>query len=315
MRKHCSLLGAATDLGQSKEGTELAPSWLRLKGTKEILNRKFYKTEDLGDFTPLHKPLERGHDHVAISKYNQRLSAILLDELEKGHQVITLGGDHSIAIGTLSASLQHNPDTKVVWVDAHADLNTPETSPSGNVHGMPLAFFFKLLKEGSTTKTLFSWVPNLKPENLVYIGLRDVDEGEKRFIKELGITAFYAEDVKDLGITKVLNATLKQLAPTGKEDIHLSFDVDGLDPLFVPATGTPVPGGLQLQDGQQIVNTLMRKANVISYDLVEVNPLLGQTENDLEMTAESTKALLDAMPSWDEKDTPLDKILFDPENY
>lgn len=314
MRKHCSLIGAATDLGQSNEGTELAPSWLRLKGTKEILNRKFFKTDDLGDFTPLHQPLERGHDHEAIAKYNKRLSGILLEELEKGHQVITLGGDHSIAIGTLSASLHHNPNTKVVWVDAHADLNTPETSPSGNVHGMPLAFFFKLLKEGRTQE-LFKWVPELRPENLVYIGLRDVDKGEKRFIKELGITAFYATDVKELGITTVINKTLKQLAPTGKEDIHLSFDVDGLDPLFVPATGTPVSGGLQLQEGQQIVNALMRRANVISYDLVEVNPLLGQNEDELEMTAESTKALLEAMPSWDEKEITLDKILFDPGQF
>ncbi len=314
MRKHCTLLGAATDLGQSKEGTELAPSWLRLKGTKEILNRKFFKLTDLGDITPLTPPKERGHDHEAIATYNQRLAGILHEELERTRQVITLGGDHSVAIGTLSASLRHNPDTKVVWVDAHADLNTPETSPSGNVHGMPLAFFFKLVKEG-LTRDLFSWAPELRPENLVYIGLRDVDAGERRFIKELGITAYDAKQVKEMGINKVLQQTLDQLAPQGNEDLHLSFDVDGLDPQFVPATGTPVPGGLHLHDGQQIVNTLTRKMNLISFDVVEVNPMLGQNEQDLEMTAASTLALLEAMPTWDDKHIPLQDILFDKKEF
>lgn len=311
MRKNCTFLGAATDLGQSKAGTELAPSWLRLKGSDAILARKFFNTRDLGDLTPVEQPTVKGHDHPAISHYNKRLGETILAELKQNRMALTFGGDHSIAIGTLSASLMHNLDTKVVWVDAHADLNTPETSPSGNLHGMPLAFFFDLLKEGKT-RELFSWVPRLKPENLVYIGLRDVDEGEKRFIKELGITAFSAQDVKELGIDNVLQQTLAQLCPTGKEDVHLSFDVDGLDPRFVPATGTPVPGGLDLLDGQQIVNTLMRKSNVLSFDLVEVNPLLGQDAADLETTAQSTNALLEAMPTWQAKETTLDKILFQP---
>ena len=311
MRKNCTFLGAATDLGQSKAGTELAPSWLRLKGSQAILARKFFNVTDLGDLTPIEKPAVKGHDHPVISRYNHRLGETILNELAQDRMAITLGGDHSIAIGTLTASLMHNPDTKVVWVDAHADLNTPETSPSGNLHGMPLAFFFDLLKPGPT-KDLFNWVPRLKPENLVYIGLRDVDAGEERFIKELGITAFYAKDVKELGINKVMESTVAQLCPTGNEDVHLSFDVDGLDPNFVPATGTPVPGGLDLLDGQQIVNTLMRKSNVISFDLVEVNPLLGTDAASLEKTADSTKALLEALPTWDAKETTLDKILFTP---
>lgn len=310
MRKNCTFLGAATDLGQSKAGTELAPSWLRLKGTHSVLARKFYNISDLGDLTPVEKPTVKGHDHPAISHYNKRLGDTILDELNRERMVITLGGDHSVAIGTLSASLRHNPDTKVVWVDAHADLNTPETSPSGNLHGMPLAFFFDLLKEGPT-KNLFHWVPRLKPENLVYLGLRDVDAGEERFIEELGITAFYAKDIAEQGIEKVLRKTVKQLCPQGNEDLHLSFDVDGLDPKYVPATGTPVPGGLDLIEGQKIINTMMRKSNVISFDLVEVNPLLGSDAQDLELTAESSKALLEALPTWDDKGATLDKLLFE----
>lgn len=309
MRKNCTFLGAATDLGQSKEGTELAPSWMRLKGSQAILARKFFNVRDFGDLTPIEKPAVKGHDHPVISRYNHRLGETILQELNEGRMAITLGGDHSIALGTLTASLKHNPNTKVVWVDAHADLNTPETSPSGNLHGMPLAFFFDLLAEGKT-KELFHWVPRLKPENLVYIGLRDIDAGEERFIKELGITAYSATDVKQLGIHKVLDQTVAKLCPTGKEDLHLSFDVDGLDPQYVPATGTPVPGGLDLIEGQQIVNTLMRMSNMISFDLVEVNPLLGQSAEDLEKTAQSTNALIEALPTWDDKGATLDKILF-----
>lgn len=322
MRKDLTLLGAATDLGQSKAGTELAPSWLRLKGIKEVLSRKFFNLKDLGDINPTDsnpskdkdkdKDLNKNkeNDHPAISRYNKRLKETIKQELVDQRLVITLGGDHSIAIGSLSASLEYNPDIKVVWVDAHADLNTPETSPSGNLHGMPLAFFFDLLKPGQT-RDLFSWVPRLKRENLVYIGLRDVDEGERRFIKELGITFFDADTVKELGISKVLEETINQLCPRGDEDVHLSFDVDGLDPEFVPATGTPVNGGLHLMDGQRIINTLARKSNLISFDLVEVNPLLGQNEFDLDMTAASTIALLESIPTWDSENMTLDKILFD----
>lgn len=316
MHKDLSLLGAATDLGQSIEGTELAPSWLRLKGVKKVLSKKFCHILDLGDVGPItpEHPTIRGHDLHTISLYNNRLKDIIKNELDQERFVITLGGDHSVAIGSLSASLEHNPDTKVVWVDAHADLNTPMTSPSGNLHGMPLAFFYDLLRPGET-KDLFSWVPRLKRENLVYIGLRDVDAGERRFISELGITYFDASTVKELGINSVLEQTLAQLCPTGVEDVHLSFDVDGIDPRFFPATGTPVPGGLDLTDGQIIINTLAKKSNLISFDLVEVNPLLGQNKADLDMTAASTLALLEAIPNWDSHNATVDPIVFEKPEY
>lgn len=313
MRKDLSLLGAATDLGQAKEGTEIAPSWLRHKGIPQVLTRKFFNVQDLGDLNSSNEANAKEDVH-AISDYNHRIMQVALEELNKNRTVLTLGGDHSIAIGTLAASLIHKPDCKVVWVDAHADVNTFETSPSGNVHGMPLAFFFRLIKN-EKAKELFSWVPTLKVENLVYIGLRDVDQGERKFIKDLGITTFYAEDVQDLGIDKVLEETVKQLCPTGTEDVHLSFDVDGLDPRFIPATGTPVPGGLHLMDGQKIINTLMRKSQLISFDLVEVNPLLGANPQDLELTSDSVKNLLEAIPSWTDKTESLDKIILKSDRF
>lgn len=316
MRKDLSLMGAATDLGQAKPGTEIAPSWLRYKGSTEVLTRKFFNVTDLGDINAASaEEINKEVTEIqAIAAYNHRLKEVALAELNKGRTLLTLGGDHSIAIGTLAASLIHKPNTKVVWVDAHADINTFETSPSGNVHGMPLAFFFDLIKN-EEAKKLFEWVPALNVENLVYIGLRDVDHGEREFIQKLGITSFYAEDVLSLGIDNVLEQTLKQLCPRGNEDVHLSFDVDGLDPKFVPATGTPVPGGLHLMDGQKIINTLMRKTNLISFDLVEVNPLLGSGAEDLELTSESVKALLESIPSWNDKTQSLDKIILGPDRF
>jgi len=308
MRKNLSLIGAATDLGQKKAGTELAPSWMRLKGMGNTLTRKFFSVTDIGDLTPLHQPTQRGKDHQAIAIYNKRLMEVCREGLNKDQTVLTLGGDHSIAIGTLSASLLHNPDTKVVWVDAHADLNTPETSPSGNVHGMPLAFFFGLVND-SPMAELFSWVPKLKKENLVYIGLRDVDQGEREFIKSLGITSYYAEDVLEMGIDKVLAETKVQLFPNGDEAVHLSFDVDGLDPRFIPATGTPVDGGLHLLDGQKIIHFLATQSELISFDLVEVNPMLGTTQQELETTEASVLNLLESLPAWNELDLPLNEMI------
>ncbi len=316
MRKDLAIMGAATDLGQGKAGTELAPSWLRLKGSNEILTRKFFSLEDLGDINPesqggdLRKAnTEEAVIHQFIADYNQRLSDVAYESIvTKGKTLLTFGGDHSIAIGTLSASVKSNPDMKVVWVDAHADINTPKSSPSGNVHGMPLAFFFDLVKR-KEMKELFKWVPSLKRENLVYIGLRDVDDGEIQILKDLGISAFYAEEVKALGIEEVLKQTVNQLCPTGEEELHLSFDVDGLDPLYIPATGTPVPGGLSLYDGQLIINTLMKKSKVVSFDLVEVNPMLGASAEDLEKTASSVSQLLEAIPNWNEKEINLPELL------
>lgn len=308
MRKQLSLIGAATDLGQKKPGTELAPSWLRLKGVENTLTRKFFSVTDIGDLTPLHQPTERGKDHPSIAQYNKRLMKVCRECLNNDQTILTMGGDHSIAIGTLSASLLHNPNTKVVWVDAHADLNTPETSPSGNVHGMPLAFFFGLVSN-SPMAELFSWVPKLKKENLVYIGLRDVDKGEREFIKSLGITSYYAEDVLEMGIDNVLEETKRQLFPTGNEVVHLSFDVDGLDPRFIPATGTPVDGGLHLIDGQKIIHFVATQAELISFDLVEVNPMLGTTQEELKITESSVLNLLESLPAWNELDLSLNEMI------
>lgn len=189
--------------------------------------------------------------------------------------LLILGGDHCIPIGTLPGILTSRPNTGVVWVDAHADINTPSSSPSGNMHGMPLAFLLGLVPEVNSLPSLkwFPTVPLLKPQDVVYIGLRDLDPAEKLTIKRLGIRAYTMYEVDRLGIVKVMEQVEDYLS---NKDIHLSYDIDALDPLFAPHTGTAVKGGLTFREGNYICQSLYATGRLRSMELVEVNPSLHQ---------------------------------------
>jgi arginase len=290
-RKICSVIGASSHIGQTKEGVEIAPQWLRFHGAKDILAQKFEKIYDYGDFSPnIFMDKDKSELDVYL-RYSQYLSDNIFEAYTRGEQVLTIGGDHSIALSSLNASLAIDPNLKVIWVDAHADINTFETSPSGNLHGMPLAFLFGIMQVDSE-KT--SWINRLKPENLVYIGLRDVDPGEQHSLDELGIKYFTAEDVANTGIDKVLLDTYSYLNMDETTNLHLSFDVDGVDPKYFPATGTPVSKGLSLNDAKSIIQTAFKNYHVLGFDLVEINTMLGD-EKDLKTTLESSLELLDAI--------------------
>eukprot|EP01111_Echinosteliopsis_oligospora_P009122 TRINITY_DN2617_c0_g1_i1.p1 TRINITY_DN2617_c0_g1~~TRINITY_DN2617_c0_g1_i1.p1 ORF type:complete len:251 (-),score=76.97 TRINITY_DN2617_c0_g1_i1:49-801(-) len=196
---------------------------------------------------------------------------------------LVLGGDHSIAVGSISGILKLRPETFVVWVDAHADINTPSTSPSGNMHGMPVALLTRLAEPIDG----FDWLhqtPPLPTSNIAYIGLRDLDDGEVELIKKHNITAFFMSHVKELGIHEIMRRVLES---AGNKTIHLSFDVDGIDPAHTPSTGTPVSDGLSLDDGLYICKTLAETNRLLSVDLVEVNPALGNKE-EAQKTCEAT---------------------------
>jgi arginase len=307
--KNASLIGAAIDFGQSKTGVDLAPCWLRLKGLRELLSQKFFQIHDLGDISSellevdLSQPRPEAKNIRTLAKYAKRLFHIAFDEMDAGRMPITVGGDHSIAIGTLAASLTMDDDIKVIWVDAHGDINTPKTTYTGHVHGMPVALAMGLVEEDECLQQ-FNWFPRLKPENLSYIGLRDLDSGESEFIKQLNIQSFTAEDVAKLGIHQVLDRVMKHLDPNGHSQFHLSFDVDALDPEFMPSTGTPVNNGLGLFDGREIIRRVSRTGRMLAFDFVEVNPTLGSAE-DVELTKESAFALLDALEGWQDIGHPI----------
>lgn len=214
-----------------------------------------------------------------VSAVTQRLSEQVYAHAREGRMVLTLGGDHSIAIGTIAGTAKAvrerlGREIAVIWVDAHSDINTPETSDSGNIHGMPVAFITGLAKEDKPE--YFGW---LKPEHmlnvhkLVYIGLRDVDAAEKRILRENGIKAFSMFDIDRHGIGRVVEMALAHIG--NDTPIHLSFDVDALDPMWAPSTGTPVRGGLTLREGDFICESVHLTGNLVAIDLVEVNPSLA----------------------------------------
>jgi arginase len=196
--------------------------------------------------------------------------------------VVALGGDHSISMGTVPG-VAHGRRTGVVWVDAHADLNTPASSPSGNVHGMPMAHLLGLGWHGF--HDMWGGGPVLKPEDIVYIGLRSVDAGERELIFDLGIRYFSMKEIDELGIARVAAETTERLS--GLERVHVSFDADALDPTLAPGVGTPVRGGLTLREGFLLMELLAESELVTSLDLVEVNPTL----DDGNKTAETMVAM------------------------
>lgn len=233
------------------------------------------------DIIPEHDPVHRGMKNPqAVSNVTQKLSQQVYDHARAGRFVLTLGGDHSIAIGTISGTAKAirerlNREIAVIWVDAHADINTPETSDSGNIHGMPVAFLTGLA--GDTADKPFGWIQEehkLRVSKLVYIGLRDVDSGEKKILREHGIKAFSMHDVDRHGIGKVVDMALAWIGTD--TPIHLSFDIDALDPMWAPSTGTAVRGGLTLREGDFIAECVHQTGNMVALDLVEVNPRLEE---------------------------------------
>lgn len=213
-----------------------------------------------------------------VSAVTQQLSDQVYTHAREGRFVLTLGGDHSIAIGTISGTAKAirerlGREIAVIWVDAHADINTPETSDSGNIHGMPVAFLTGLATEKQDAP--FGWIKEehrLNLKKLVYIGLRDVDRGEKKILRENGIKAFSMHDIDKYGIGRVMEMALGWIGTD--TPIHLSFDVDALDPMYAPSTGTPVRGGLTLREGDYIAECVHETGSLVALDLVEVNPSL-----------------------------------------
>jgi len=229
----------------------------------------------------------------------ERIAQTTRDEAKSGNFVLTLGGDHSVAMGSIAGVLSARPKLGVVWVDAHADINTPSTSPSGNVHGMPVAFLMRLIDVNKYHG--LEWlvgpemgVPRLDPSRVGYIGLRQVAKGERNLLRRLGIRAYDMHQVDRLGIAKVMEETLEYLVgpAVGPTPLHLSFDIDACDPSIAPSTGTTVEGGLNFRESHFICEELAKTRLLGSMDMVEVNPSLGSSRKDAGTTAKTAAGLI-----------------------
>jgi len=280
------IIGVSLKEGQDLEGPEKAPEFLREAGLHEIINSLDWEYQDYNDikeenisvenlnlndykYSNLKNSLQLGAACKSLNMYVKKIA-------EAKQFSLILGGDHGLASGSISALKTVYPDLKVIWIDAHADCNIPEESSSGNYHGMPVAHLLGWIPE--KTVPGFDWFkPCLTKDDIVYIGLRDVDPWEKMNLKKNEIKCFTMHDVSKYGIGVVVEKALQYLSKDGKNHpLHLSFDIDGIDPYVAYGTGTKSRGGLIYREAQYIVREIAATGRLIGLDLVEINPLLDK---------------------------------------
>lgn len=288
-----SIIGMPMDLGQTRRGVDMGPSAIRYAGIYERLEKLFEEVIDHGDI-PVGRPqVEIDPDtnlrnlHL-IAEKTEKLAEEVDNAISSGSFPLVLGGDHSIAIGTLAGVAKHYDNLGVIWYDAHGDLNTAETSPTGNIHGMPLAVSLGIGHPLLTN--LAGFAPKIKPENIVLIGARSLDEGERKLIKEKGIKVFTMHEIDLLGMTQVMKESINYLKDK-TDGVHLSLDLDGLDPHDAPGVGTPVIGGISYRESHLAMELLAESGLVTSAEFVEVNPIL----DDKNKTATVAVALMGSL--------------------
>ena len=291
------IIGAPTCAGQSKNGVELGPSAIRSSGLVKQIKFIGHDVVDFGDCTsyPTKEGLSQDmtnaklKNEISVRQMFHQLSSLVTKVVKEDRIPVTLGGDHSTAIASISANASNNNDMKcVVWVDAHADMNTVETTATGHFHGMASSFLIRQVQHifNNPNKNCLPIKPCIDAKNIVFIGLRDVQSCELEIINKTKITYFTTQDIDKVGINEVIARALDKINPQLNRKIHVSFDIDAIDPMSAPSTGTPVYGGLTLREalciGEQIHSTNM----LCGLDLVEVNPAIGD-QIDVKRTVES----------------------------
>lgn len=277
--KKISMIGVSLDLGQSRRGVNMGPSAIRYAGVVERLETIGHTVIDEGDIQ-IDAGLQAENSDSKLKNLkevvqtNTLLAEKVADVLKQERFPLVLGGDHSIAIGTLAGLATKYKNLGVIWYDAHADMNTDETSPSGNIHGMPLAVSMGL--GDNRLVNLHHEGQKVKPENIVIIGARSIDPGERLLIKELGIQVYTMHEIDKYGMTAVMEKAIQHLKNNEVDGVHLSLDLDALDPLYTPGVGTPVAGGVSYRESHLAMEILEESGLVTSAEFVEVNPILDE---------------------------------------
>ena len=275
------IIGVSLDLGGNRRGVDMGPSAFRIAGLAERIAGIGRAVADKGDLpAPIPETQERRDEHKKyiheIAKVCDKVYQTALMSLEEGAMPLVLGGDHSLAAGSVAAAAEWARKTKelpigLVWVDAHGDMNTPATSLSGNVHGMPLAAL--LGPEPSELARLGGFTPKVLPAHTVLIGVRNLDEREKVAVRDSHVHVFTMKDIDRQGIASIVEQAVN-LAGNGTAGIHVSFDLDACDPTIAPGVGTPVKGGLNYREAHMVMEIVADSALLTSLDMVEVNPTL-----------------------------------------
>ncbi|MCE2455710.1 MAG: arginase [Gemmatimonadetes bacterium] len=284
-----ALISVSIDLGAGRRGVDMGPSALRIAGITDSIGAIGYRVVEAGSVTAggfeVSDPGEtslRFLDEVLCVA--DRANQLVADNLDEGHFPLILGGDHSLSIGTVAAVAGHyrrrDERIGVIWVDAHADLNQGHTTPSGNIHGMSLAV---LLGCGDARLTgIGGPEPSVRPENTCVLGARELDEGERKTIEELGIRVFTMPELDDRGAGRCMEEAIAR-ASQGTSGFHLSYDLDALDPSVAPGVGTPVMGGLTYREGHLVAEKAAGSGRLLSLELVELNPVLDDRNRTAEV--------------------------------
>ncbi|MGA8028215.1 MAG: arginase [Bryobacteraceae bacterium] len=277
-----AILGAPLDLGAGRRGVDMGPSAMRLAGLNAKLSSMGYQVEDLGNVSVAQQestpPGPENAKYLSqIAKTCAKLAETVESALAADKFPLVLGGDHSVAVGTVSGVShvfrRRGERIGLIWIDAHADMNTPESSPSGNVHGMPLAC---CVGRGPRELTnIFEYSPKVEGRNVVLIGLRDVDKTEREVVRESGVTAFTMRDLDELGLRNVMQQAIA-VVNDGTAGFHLSLDMDSVDPDEAPGVGTPVRGGMTYREAHLAMETICDCSRMVSMEVVEVNPVFDE---------------------------------------
>ncbi|GAB3348101.1 arginase [Lysobacter tyrosinilyticus] len=290
-----SLIGAPTDVGAGHRGARLGPEALRIAGLGEALAKRGVDVIDRGNLdgprNPWQKPVE-GYRHLPeVVEWNRIVMESVAAELREGRMPILLGGDHCLGLGSITAVARHCRETgkqlRVLWLDAHADFNTSKVTPSGNVHGMPVACLCGLGPRELTH--LGGDAPAVSPDVIRQIGIRSVDEGEKRLVQEYGLDVYDMRYIDEVGMKRAMEEALE-----GVDDnthLHVSFDVDFLDPSIAPGVGTTVPGGPNYREAQLVMEMIADSGRMGSLDIVELNPIIDKRNRTAKLAVDLVESL------------------------
>jgi len=288
------MYGVPMDLGRGHRGVDMGPSGFRIAGIREGIESLGLAFEDRGNIpVEISQRLDPGDENArfigpiaaACEKLRDAVQGVLAEE---GFPLV-VGGDHSIAVGTIAGVTSHfharNEEIGLIWFDAHGDFNTPETSPTGNVHGMPLA---SVLGYGhDSLVNIGKRVPMVKPENVVLIGIRDIDDGERKLIRESNIKTYTMYDIDRIGMAQVAAEAIEHVTKN-TVGFHVSFDLDGCDPSIAMGVGTPVPGGVGFRESHYLLESVAKNGGMVSLEMTEIDPLL----DDRNATAELARDLV-----------------------
>lgn len=273
-RPHVDLYGVATDAGASTRGTGMGPEALRIAGLAETLGELGHTVSDHGDLRAPRSSAE-ARRQAEVLALAAETSACAFDSLERGNTPVFLGGDHSLSMGTVSGVARHceaaGKDVHVLWIDAHADFNTPGISPSGNLHGMPLALLCGELEFGDAFGG--GWRGKVDPRNVTIFGARSIDRDERQLLADRGITVIDMRMIDEIGAVALMRQVI---ARAEGAHLHVSLDVDAMDPAIAPGAGTLVPGGLTYREAHLAMEMLHDSGLVASLDIVELNPFLDR---------------------------------------